>query len=359
MKKNKFYLIAFILVLMIALATTYIVIRTQSNNPASSSHLSGQIYLYGEQHGVKNILDKELELWCDYYDSKNMRHLFIEFPYYTAEFLNIWMQSDNDDILEAIYNDWIGTSAYNPDIKDFYKNIKSKCPDTIFHGTDVGHQYDTTGKRFLEYLEKNNLEDSEQYLLTQEAIEQGKYYYENSDDVYRENKLAENFIREFNNLNGESVMGIYGGAHTGLDAMDYNTGSVPCMAKQLKKAYRKIIHSEDLSELTKDIEPTRVDTITVNGKDYEASYFGKQDLSGFKDYAYREFWRLENAYNDFKDKSKKGDTLPYNNYPMLIETGQVFIIDYAKTDGSLERTYYRSDGNSWNGMPATEEFKVE
>lgn len=177
----------------------------------------------------------------------------------------------------------------------------------------------------MKHLEKNNLEDSEQYLMVQEAIEQGKYYYENSDDVYRENKMAENFIREFGNLCGESVMGIYGGAHTGLDAMDYNTRSAPCMANQLKEAYGNIIYSEDLSWLAKDIEPTRVDTIALNEKNYEASYFGKQDLTGFKDYAYREFWRLENAYNDFKDMSKTGDVLPYDNYPMLIEIGQVFV----------------------------------
>ncbi|WP_242860603.1 hypothetical protein [Clostridium sp. KNHs205] len=68
-----------------------------------------------------------------------MRHLFIELPYYTAEFLNVWMQSDSDDILDAIYDEWNGTMIHTPDIIEFYKNIKSRCPETIFHGTDVGH----------------------------------------------------------------------------------------------------------------------------------------------------------------------------------------------------------------------------
>lgn len=45
------------------------------------------------------------------------------------------------------------------------------------------------------------------------------------------------------------------------------------------------------------------------------------------------------------------DVLPYNNYPMLIETGQVFIIDYTKKDGSIERMYYRSDGNERINLP--------
>lgn len=330
----------------------------QSDIHVTPPKASEQIYLYGETHGVEKILNKEFELWNEYYSNKGMRHLFVELPYYTAELLNIWMQSENNNIMDSIYSDWTGTASYNPKVKEFYEKIKSQCPETIYHGTDVGHQYETTAERFLEYLNSNNLKDSEQYQLTNEAIEQGKYFYRHSDDVYRENMMVENFTREFDKLSDESIMGIYGSAHTGIEAMDY-TNSVPCMANQLKKFYGDNIHSEDLSILAKDIEPYRVDTIKIDGKDYEALYFGKQDLSGFKDYTYREFWRLENAYEDFKDRSKTQDVLPANNYPMLIETGQVFVIDYAKTDGSVIRMYYRSDGNAWNNKPITEEFTIE
>jgi hypothetical protein len=224
----------------------------------------------------------------------------------------------------------------------------------------VGHQYNTTGQQFSKYLKENNLESTEKYLLTQEAIEQGKYYYIHSDDVYRENKMVKNFIQQFDKLESESIMGIYGGAHTDFDAMDYMTKSVPCMANQLKEHYGDIIHSENLiSWLVNEAEPIRVDTLTVNEKAYEASYFGIHNLTGFKDYAYREFWRLENAYEYFKDNKKTGDVLPYNNYPMLIETGQVFVIDMVKTDGSVKRLYYRSDGHIWNGLPSTENFTVK
>ncbi|MEA4895205.1 MAG: hypothetical protein VB064_08075 [Oscillospiraceae bacterium] len=325
---------------------------------SSPSPNSGQIYLYGEQHGVEKILDKEFELWSRYYNEENMRHLFVELPYYTAEYLNIWMQSDSDDILNKTYDDWDGSVAHSSCIKEFYKTIKSNCPETIFHGTDIGHQYETTGKRFLDYLEDNNMKDSEQYLLTQENIEQGKHFYVNSDFVYRENKMTENFIREFNKLGGDSVMGIYGGAHTGLDAMD-STNAVPCMANQLKTTYGDVIYSEDLTCYAKaDAAPSRLDKINVDGKKYDAFYFGKEDMSWSRDYICRDFWRLENSYDDFIDKPKTGDVLPYSNYPMLVEEGQVFVIDYTKADGAVERKYYRSDGSVWEGMPSTVEFSM-
>ncbi len=356
MKRTKILSFAIVLVIQLTLSactkgTTQGVVLT------SSSH-SGQIYLYGEEHGVAKIYDKEFEIWHDYYQNKSMRHLFVELSYYTAELLNLWMHSDNNTILDEIYTDWSGTPSHNPDIKKFLKRIKSQCPETIFHGTDVGHQYDTTGTRYLKYLEENKLESTEHYRLAKEAIEQGKTFYKSNADVYRENEMAKNFIREYDKLGSESIMGIYGAAHTGLAALDF-THKVPCMANQLKQHYDTIIHSEDLSWLAKDIDPSRVDTIVVEGKEYKASYFGKQDINWHKDYTSREFWRLEDAYDNFKNKSKTGNVLPYDNYPMLIETGQVFVIDYTKKDSSVVREYFRSDGKVWEGLPSTEGFTVK
>lgn len=320
---------------------------------------SGKIYLYGEAHGQAKIMDKEFELWSEYYRNKGMRHLFVELPYFTAEFLNLWMQSDNDDILEAIYEDWEKTAAHDPYTKVFYQKIKSDCPDTVFHGTDVGHQYETTGNRFLSYLAANDLTESEAYILTVEAIQQGRYYYSKDDDVYRENKMTENFIREIEKLGSESIMGIYGAAHTGLDEMDHSQ-SVACMANQLQERYGDNIYSEDLSGNRKNIEPSRVDYITLQGKEYAALYFGKEDLTGFKDYSYREFWRLEDAYEDVKDLPLEDNYLPDDNYPMLIEAGQVFAISLTKTDGTVGREYYLSNGQvQEKGMNWTQQFIVD
>ena len=152
-----------------------LVIASCANNSIKTDEpvpSAGQIYLYGEAHGSEKVLAKEFELWSGYYHDENLRHLFVEYPYYTAAFLNIWMKSDNDDILNAIYNDWDGTQAQVPALKDFFKQIKNECPETRFHGTDVGHQYNTTGERYLSYLKGNNMENSEEYTATREAIAQ-------------------------------------------------------------------------------------------------------------------------------------------------------------------------------------------
>lgn len=322
--------------------------------------LTGRIFLYGEMHGNEKILEKEAELWEEYYRQEGMRHLFIEIPYYTAEFLNEWMKAENDDLLNEVFADWAGTASDQESVKVFYQRIKRSCPETVFHGTDVGHQFDTTGRRFLQTLQELGEADAERIRLTEEALEQGRTYYEQRDEVYRENKLAENFIKAYDKLDGAAVMGIYGSAHTGLDAAAYLTQTIPCMANQLRQHYGSMVVSEDLTFLARDREPLRTDILLLGGHEYEALYFGKADLSAYlPEYQHREFWRLENAYEDFKDCPLTGNVLPYPNFPMKIETGQVFVIDYTKTDGSVIRETYRSDGTEWQGAPTTVEFIPE
>lgn len=338
---------------------------------------TGEIYLYGESHSNQGIEEKELELWGEYY-AAGVRDLFMEYPYADAQFLNLWMQSDNDDLLEQQFEDWKGTAGGQDNNKNFLKQIKEQYPETVFHGTDIGHTYKTTGPRYLAYLEENGQKDSEEYKTVQENIEQGRYFYENgganyggemtetelANAVYRENKMVENFERIYNEVMADhktDIMGIYGSAHTGLDAMDV-TDTVPYMGNQLAQKYGTRVHSTDLSKYetpTYVEEPLSTETMTLNGKEYTASYFGEYDISQIAGYKTRKFWRIEDAYDDLKDLPKTGEILPYNNFPMEVKEGQVFVIEYLRTDGTTYRTTYRSDGRTVGGLPATEAVNLE
>ena len=95
-----------------------------------------RLYLYGEFHANDELLQRELALWKGYYED-GMRDLFVELPYYTAQYLNRWMQADNDRILREVYTDWKGSASYHQNVLDFYRGIKAACPETVFHGTPV------------------------------------------------------------------------------------------------------------------------------------------------------------------------------------------------------------------------------
>lgn len=250
-KERKLFLGVLCVILAVALALSACLWQSSTFGKGKQD---GQIYLYGEQHSNERILKEELRLWDQYYHEDGMRHLFIEDPYYTAEFLNLWMKAEDDSILDELFQDVEGTAVDSPQVKAFYQQIKAACPETVFHGTDVGHQYFSTGQRYLEYLEAHGQKDSEKYALAQENIEQGKCFYEGYEVEstefwdYRENKMVENFLREYDTVNGAGVMGIYGGAHTGTGTvwLAHGDSTTPCMAEQLREKFGDALHTENL-----------------------------------------------------------------------------------------------------------------
>ena len=159
-----------------------------------------------------------------------MRDLFIEVPSYAAAFMNLWMKAEDDAILSRLFEDWEGAAMHSQDVWDFYKAIKERCPETVFHGFDVGQM------------------GSADWDEAQRVIDQGKQYYQTGDNAYRENAMTENLTRAFEALPmGASVMVITGSAHSNLYAMDYYTGAVPCMANQLRQQYGAALVARNLS----------------------------------------------------------------------------------------------------------------
>ena len=97
------------------------------NNVNNTSNSTDEIYLYGEWHSDSHILDRELEIWGEYY-KKGMRDLFVEYPYTDAQFLNLWMQADDDELLDQQFKDWEGTAGGTEIVNNFLKQIKKNYP---------------------------------------------------------------------------------------------------------------------------------------------------------------------------------------------------------------------------------------
>lgn len=354
---------------------------SSTSDTNAQAQTAGQVYLYGEMHSNAGMAERELELWGEYY-AQGMRHLFVELPYYDAEFLNLWMQAEDDTLLDRFFQETEGTQGSTELMKEFYRTIKREMPETVFHGNDVGHQYWSSGQRYLDMLREQGREDSAEYRHTEEVMRQGAMFYTGqSEDLsegylwehkrsedekmgeYRENCMTENFIWEFDQLAGESVMGIYGDAHVPLDGISFYSETQPCMGNQLGQHYgAEVVHAESLNPYfaMPEMEPLSTEPLTVAGKEYTASYFGEEDMSQWSDaYQSRQFWRLEDAYADFKDNALTGQVLPVTNYPMRVRTGEVFAILYTSKKGTPLWQYYRADGNTWDNLPTTEQFQVE
>lgn len=315
---------------------------------------TGRIFLYGELHGSSVTMGRQLEIWGDYYNNYDMRHLFIETAYFTAQFLNMWMQADDDVILYQLFEDWLGSPKHNPHTLVFYRTIKNEFPETVFHGTDVGHQSRSTGQRFLRYLTDNNLQDTESYRLTRENIAQFQRFEREDSHAIRAYYKPQNFIREFDKLDNQDVMAIHGMGHVYLGDFPGYSG-VPTMAAVLHERYSDALQTFDMTHYARRRDPYRVDIITINDIDFEASYFGN-DGARFGNIVGREFWRLENAYEYFRDSPSAEYVLPFDNFPMHVEVGQVFVLDIHFDDNTIRRQFYRASGYYWNNSPSTQGF---
>ena len=234
-----------------AVCVTAVILDAQDRSAEVYPDARTKIMLYGEAHGSKTYYDVELEQWKRCY-GEGCRNLFVELPYYSAEFLNLWMKEDSDELLDLWFEEIRGTLTANEYFYAFLHEIRESCPETVFHGTDVGHQYDTTGPRYLRYLEAQGLEGSEQYRLAEACIRQGEDYYgSRTEDTgispVRETYMVENFKAAYARCGGGRIMGIYGSYHTDLDLPDR-------MAGQLKAFYGDVISSVRTSTLVLDAD---------------------------------------------------------------------------------------------------------
>lgn len=243
MKNTLKTVIAFTLLFAVCAVAVILDLRDKTNDLYPTDDT--KIMLYGESHGSKEYYNVELQLWQESYGD-GLRDLFLELPYYSAEFLNVWMREDTNALLDTWFEEISGTLSGNEYYYDFFCAIKESCPETVFCGTDVGHQFDTTGARYLRYLEENGSKKSENYRLAEDCIKQGKEYYEDREDnggisELREAYMVSNFKSAYARQGGGKIMGVYGSYHTNINA--------DVMASRLKCDLGDIISSVKISSV--------------------------------------------------------------------------------------------------------------
>ena len=308
---------------------------------------SGHIYLYGELHDRPLIKEEEFKIWKEYYQ-EGMRHLFIEKPYYTAMYLNEWIKAEDDDILlNWLVGDWGSSFSASDASIDFYLSIKKECPETIFHGTDVGHQYKTTGQRYLNMLESQNKQDSMEYKETLRCIQQGKEYYASLDMNVREQMMYENFIREYQNILGEDIMGIYGLAHV-IDCGNLD-GSVDYMGKALQNHYQEDkVHHHDLTQYGYVSKPINQLEIIINDKIYQMDDYGIKEV--YNSNQKMRFYHIKDAYDDLKNLEKIEDCYPTQDFLMQTTLHEIYMIEYILENNQKNYTFFMTDGSIWEGL---------
>ena len=315
------------------------------------------IHLYGEVHGLDAHFIHHFYRWKYYYTYHGMRHLFIEMPFYHSFLLNLWMEEEDDKILQFLFDDIRGQYADTATRWDFYQRIKAELPNTIFHGVDMGIPGGPLAKfMFHEHV----LEDSDEFNIIQDNIMITQFFYDRFQQslAFRSVVMSRNFATLFNRLNNESVMGIFGAAHVEFGEYYYFVGGGTTLASLLAEKFGyDNIHSTNLLYL-----PGVPDVIEIAGIEHSAMFFGGLDLSYWRvdspsiRFA---FWRLDNP-QVFKGFTYTGGAWPTDRMPIRAEIGQVFAIEYTLRDGAANMVILRASGHYINyDVPVISELLIE
>ena len=143
----------------------------------------------------------------------------------------------------------------------------------------------------------------------------------------------------------------------------YRTGSYKNQLEflpEIEKGYIEILkHPETFEPKPFELSSEDTKSFTFLGRTYEAEYCGFQNLTGFRNFKLRKYWRLKNAYQNV-NMYGTSDYLPYNNYPFQVNEGDVFRIEYLMNDGTGYFEYLRADaGDIVDGEPVTRSFFTE
>lgn len=123
----------------------------------------GEMFLTGENHGVRANIELRIKFLKYYKGKTNFKYYLCELPYSMTHFLNIYLETKDENTLKDIYRPLKGTDAWNKDEYDYWGTLyefNRGLPEDdrlTLVGTDIEHQ-PQNGIRFMKYcLDKNHV----------------------------------------------------------------------------------------------------------------------------------------------------------------------------------------------------------
>ncbi len=154
---------------------------------------NNEIFLTGENHGVKANIALRIKFLKYYKEKTNFRYYLCELPYSMTYFLNTYLKTKDENILKDIYKPLKGTDAWNKDEYDYWGTLYEfnmglpRDDRMILVGTDIEHQ-PQNAIRFMKYcLDKNHV-----WGLINDYVEE----FTDKDDII--NEEVEYFYKKIN-----------------------------------------------------------------------------------------------------------------------------------------------------------------
>lgn len=169
-----------------------------------------EIFLTGENHGVKANIELRIKFLKYFKEKTNFRYYLCELPYSMTYFLNTYLETKDENILNDVYEPLKGTDAWNKDEYDYWGSLykfNKKLPEDdriILVGMDIEHQ-PQNAIRFMKYcLDRNHvsgiINDYVEEFINKDNIadEELECFYEKIKKEITENEdLYKNLLKEY------------------------------------------------------------------------------------------------------------------------------------------------------------------
>lgn len=224
-----------------------------------------EIFLAGENHGVKANGELRMKFLKYFKEKTNFKYYLCELPYSLTSILNRYLQTGDEKILEDVYIVLKGTDAWNKDEynhwKELYKFNNNLCQEDkiVPIGIDIEHQAKNAFEFMAYVLNKSNIPEKikkdireikdkeevsyeeikifnkkvneeltsheefykkflkEDYfyliLVNDNLLNMVEVYSSNNFDGIRDEKMGKNFIKLFNKLDKSKYYGQIGLSH--------------------------------------------------------------------------------------------------------------------------------------------------
>jgi len=332
-------------------------------NDSDLSPSTGRIFLFGEYHASQPIMDRQLELWGYFYHYHNMRHLFLENMFSSSQFLNLWMQSSDDEILYELllpgtFSDDAFIARNNRMLIEWLKEIKENFPETVFHATDVAIHVGSS-QRFLAYLRGIGMQDSETYEITLQNIDQGTHFIRTGSHATRAYYMPQNFIREFDSLVDQDVMAIHGMAHVELTTNFLNYDNIPSMAYILRERYGSQLYTFDMTGYREIAHAIDLNLFNIGERRIGSRFLGR-DTTVHGNVFERIFYRVVIRFDEVINMPVTGNIISSDFFLLPATAEQVFIIKTIYADGADAKVqFYRTEYVEGYDHPVLVEFIID
>lgn len=156
---------------------------------------NNSIFLSGESHSIKRNIDIELYLLKYFRQKHGVKYLLSEEGYASAQLINQYLLSGDENILNDIYKELEGTAAWSKESYNFwisvykYNNTLPKDQRIIVVGVDIEHQLATAFKYLSMLLPSNKAPIS-----ISENIEKLRNNYKNMEIINF--SFADNLLKD-------------------------------------------------------------------------------------------------------------------------------------------------------------------